>query len=70
MRNITAITSIATMIKPAAMCRLTVPTKAIAQTVAKQGGNTFHTNMFSTVNNALAVAVTRDVSVPGEDAAK
>ena len=47
------------------MCKLTVPTKAIAQTVARHGGSTFHTSMFSTVNSALAVAVTRDVSVPG-----
>ena len=33
-------------------------------TVATQGGMTFHTSMFSTVNRALDVAVMRLVSVP------
>ena len=52
------------------MWTLTVPTKAIAQTVARHGGSTFHTSMFSTVNRALEVAVTRDVRAPGEEEAK
>ena len=68
--NIVMITSAATTTRPAAIGRLTVPTKAMAQTVAMHGGSTFHTSMFSTVNRALEVAVTREVSVPGEAAAK
>ena len=43
---------------------------AMAQTVARQGGSTFHTSMFSTVKSALDVAVMRLVSVPGERLAK
>ena len=43
-------------------------TKAMAQKVATQGGSTFHTSMFSTVNSALDVAVMRLVSVPGSAA--
>ena len=35
-----------------------------------QGGNTFHTTMFSTVNTALAVAVMRLVSIPGRRSVK
>ena len=35
-----------------------------------QGGSTFHTSMFSTVNTAFDVAVMRLVSVPGERLAK
>jgi hypothetical protein len=38
--------------------------------VAMQGGNTFHTSMFSTVNSALEVAATAEVSVPGEEEEK
>src|SRR5690606_12578246 len=45
-------------------------TSRIAQSVARQGGSTFQASMFSTVNMAWDVALTRDVSVPGEDAAK
>ena len=45
-------------------------TSAIDQTVAMQGGSTFHTSMFSTVNSALEVAVTREVSEPGGDEEK
>ena len=44
---------------------LTVPISAIAAIVAMHGGNTFQTNMFSTVNTALDVAVMRLVSMPG-----
>ena len=49
---------------------LTVNTKAIAATVAAQGGSTFQTNMFSAVNTAFDVAVTRLVSMPGRRSAK
>jgi hypothetical protein len=52
------------------MAQLTVATRAIAQTVAMQGGSTFHTNMFSTVKNALDVAVMRLASAPGDRLAK
>ena len=52
------------------MPQLTVATKAMAQTVARHGGSTFHTSMFSTVKSALDVAVMRLVSVPGERLAK
>ena len=61
-----AITMIpAITINVADIVKLTVPSKAIAATVAKQGGKTFHTNMFSTVNTAFEVAVMRLVSIPG-----
>lgn len=36
-----------------------------SRTSAKLDGNTFQTNMFSTVNTALDVAVMRLVSIPG-----
>ncbi len=36
-------------INAAAMAMLTAATKAMATTVAMHGGNTFHTNMFSSV---------------------
>ena len=52
-------------INPAAIGRLTVPIRQIAAIVAMTGGNTFQTNMFSTVNTALDVAVMRLVSIPG-----
>ena len=42
----------------------------IAPAVATQGGNTFQTNMFSTVNTALEVAVMRLVSIPGRRSVK
>ncbi len=60
----------ATTISPAAIGRLTVPISAIAATVAMQGGNTFQTNMFSTVKTALDVAVMRLVSMPGSRSEK
>ena len=44
--------------------------KAIEPAVAMHGGNTFQTNMFSTVNTALEVAVMRLVSMPGSRSAK
>ena len=56
--------------EPAAIGRLMVQTSAIAATVAAQGGSTFQTNMFSTVNTAFEVAVTRLVSMPGRRSAK
>ena len=55
---------------PAAIGRLTVPISAIAATVAMHGGNTFQTNMFSTVKTALEVAVMRLVSIPGSRSEK
>ena len=60
----------ATTTKPADIGRLTVPIRAIAATVAMQGGNTFQTNMFSTVKTALDVAVMRLVSIPGSRSEK
>ncbi len=60
----------ATIISPPAIGRLTVPISVIAATVAMQGGNTFHTSMFSTVNTAFEVAVIRLVSIPGIRSAK
>src|SRR6516164_770614 len=53
-----------------AMGALIVRTKTIAATVAKHGGRTFQTNMFSAVNTALEVAVTRLVNVPGRRSEK
>ena len=47
-----------------------MPISAIAATVAMQGGNTFQTNMFSTVKTALEVAVMRLVSIPGSRSEK
>ena len=41
-----------------------------AATVAAHGGRTFQTNMFSAVNTALEVAVTRLVNVPGRRSEK
>ena len=55
---------------PAAIGRLMVRTSAIAATVAAHGGSTFQTNMFSAVNTAFDVAVTRLVSMPGRRSAK
>ena len=60
----------ATTPRPAAIGKLTVNTKAMAATVAAQGGSTFQMNMFSPVNTAFEVAVTRLVSVPGIRSAK
>ena len=56
--------------QPAAIGRLTVPIRAIAATVAMQGGSTFQTNMFSTVKTAFDVAVMRLVSMPGSRSEK
>ena len=56
--------------KPAAIATLIVATNAIAATVAAHGGNTFHIDMFSTVNTAFDVAVTRLVNIPGKRSAK
>ena len=53
-----------------AIGRLIVQTSVMAATVAAQGGNTFQTNMFSAVNMAFEVAVTRLVSMPGSRSAK
>ena len=69
-RNMITTMTPATRVRPAAIGKLTVNTKAIAATVAAQGGNTFQTNIFSPVNTALEVAVTRLVSVPGIRSAK
>ena len=52
------------------MTGLTVPISAIAAIVAMQGGNTFQTNMFSTVKTAFDVAVMRLVSIPGRRSEK
>ena len=60
----------ATTISPPAIGGLTVPISAMAATVEIQGGNTFQTNMFSTVNTALDVAVMRLVSMPGSRSEK
>jgi hypothetical protein len=57
-------------INTAAMGTLTVTTKAMAMTVAMQGGMTFHTDMFCKVKTALDVAVIRLVNVPGIRSAK
>ena len=54
----------------AAIGRLIVKTSAMAATVAAQGGSTFHMNMFSAVNMALEVAVTRLVNMPGRRSEK
>ncbi len=69
-RNI-AINMIPAMtISPADIARLTVPISSMAETVAMHGGNTFQTNMFSTVNTAFDVAVMRLVSMPGRRSEK
>jgi hypothetical protein len=60
----------ATTIKPAAIIQFTVLIRAMAATVAMHGGNTFQTNMFSTVKTALEVAVMRLVSIPGSRSEK
>ena len=57
-------------IKPADIGMLTVPIRRIAETVAMHGGNTFQTNMFSTVKTAFDVAVMRLVSIPGRRSVK
>ena len=57
-------------IRPADIGRLTVPISAIAAMVAMHGGNTFQTNMFSTVKTAFDVAVMRLVSIPGSRSEK
>ncbi len=54
----------------AAICGLTVMTKAIATKVAAHGGNTFQMNMFSIVYTAFEVAVMRLVNMPGSRSAK
>ena len=69
-RNISITIAPATTIRPAAIGRLTVPIKTIADTVAMQGGSTFQMNMFSTVKTALEVAVMRLVSMPGSRSEK
>ena len=69
-RNMKTTTSPATTTRVAAIPQLTAATKPMAQIVARHGGSTFHTSMFSTVNKALDVAVMRLVSVPGERLAK
>ncbi len=60
----------ASAINAAAMGTLTVTTKAMATTVAMQGGKTFQTDMFCKVKTALDVAVIRLVNVPGIRSAK
>jgi hypothetical protein len=67
---ITLTTAPAMMTRQPAIGQLTVATNAIAHTVARHGGMTFHTIMFSIVKNAFEVAVIRLVSVPGERLAK
>ena len=57
-------------IRPPAIGRLTVPIRVIAAIVAMHGGNTFQTNMFSTVKMAFDVAVMRLVSMPGSRSEK
>ena len=57
-------------ISPADIARLTVPISRMAETVAMHGGNTFQTNIFSTVNTALDVAVMRLVNIPGNRSEK
>ena len=49
---------------------LTVPINRSAEMVAMHGGITFHIIMFSTVNTAFDVAVTRLVSMPGSRSVK
>src|SRR5262245_39704289 len=61
MRNITTMTATATSTRLHAIGTLTVATKTIDQAVAMQGGRTFHTIMFSTVNIACEVVATREV---------
>ena len=56
--------------QPADIGRLTLPNKVLSVMVAIQGGNTFQTNMFSTVKTALDVAVMRLVSIPGNRSEK
>ncbi len=53
-----------------AIGKLIVVTSAMAATVATHGGSTFQMNMFSAVNTAFDVAVTRLVSMPGSRSAK
>ena len=60
----------ATAASAPAIGRLIVQTKAIAASVATQGGSTFQMNIFSAVNTAFEVAVTRLVSMPGSRSAK
>ena len=69
-RNIAITTTPPTAASVSAIGTLIVVTKAIAPTVATQGGSTFQTNMFSTVNTAFEVAVMRLVSMPGRRSAK
>src|SRR5580704_6866427 len=60
----------ATNIRTTAIDTPTVATNPIAATVAAIGGSTFQTNIFSTVNTAFDVAVTRLAKVPGNRSAK
>ena len=53
LRNITAITAPATATSPAAMLQLTVATKPMAHSVARHGGSTFQTSMFSMVKSGV-----------------
>ena len=70
MRKIAAIMPQETAASTAAIQTLTMARNAMAPTVAKHGGATFHTNMFSIVKTALDVAVTRLVNTPGIRLAK
>src|ERR1700742_3401491 len=69
-RNIATTMPPAMTINTPAIERLTVAIRLIAAIVAKHGGNTFQTNMFSTVKIALDVAVIRLVSISGSRAEK
>jgi hypothetical protein len=58
------------MARNAAIQTLTVLKKAMAPTVAMQGGSMFHAHMFSMVKIAFDVAVMRLVNTPGNRLAK
>ncbi len=51
-------------VRAAASGTLTTARKAMAPTVATQGGRTFQMKRFSTAKAAFEVAVTRPVNVP------
>ena len=69
-RNIASTIMAAISSSAIAIAPLTVPIRAIAATVARHGGSTFQTNMFSTVNTAFDVAVMRLDSMPGRRSPK
>jgi hypothetical protein len=69
-RNIANTMMQAIAISPADIAGLTVPMSRSAETVAIQGGITFHIIMFSTVKTAFDVAVIRLVSIPGKRSEK